>query len=204
MTALIGGSVLLIVVASVTLIMGWAGANEPLIYTSITSSVASFVCLALAYYRSKSEARKVVAAAEAAEGVAPAETIDEEPPDDALIDATGEHELVPASEADPPEASGAAGEPAALVEPLESTQAVPTIGDFDVDDRAEQGAGMTAEEDAFEEDAAEPPDGKVVAFRQRRKYHRPECRYAGAAGGESLSRSEAEARGYDACRLCKP
>ena len=69
MTALIGGSVLLIVIASVTLIMGWGGTNEPLIYTSAGSSVAAAVCLALAWYRTKAEARKIVAAANVSEGV---------------------------------------------------------------------------------------------------------------------------------------
>lgn len=56
MTVLIGGSVLLIAASAIALVFGWAGASEPLILTSIVASVASAVMLALAYYRSRSEA----------------------------------------------------------------------------------------------------------------------------------------------------
>jgi Zn-dependent protease with chaperone function len=158
MTALIGGSVLLIVIASVTLVLGWAGTNEPLIYTSITSSVASFVCLALAYYRSKSEARRVVAAAHAAES-----------PEEQAPDASETAE--PGESLDEPEAAGEL--------PIDSTQPVPQVN-------AQENADV------------------VVAFPQRRKYHRPSCRYASAQGGERVSKEAAVGRGYDACRLCKP
>lgn len=55
MTALIGGSLLLIAGAAVTLVIGWIGADPPLIWISIASSVAAAVLLALGYYRSSSE-----------------------------------------------------------------------------------------------------------------------------------------------------
>ena len=55
MTALIGGSVLLIAVAAITLVIGWIGADPPLIWVSIGASVVAAVLLALGYYRSKED-----------------------------------------------------------------------------------------------------------------------------------------------------
>lgn len=53
MTYLIGASILLILASAVSLVMGWVGANENLIWFSILASVVSAVCLALAYFRSR-------------------------------------------------------------------------------------------------------------------------------------------------------
>ena len=55
MTALVGGSVLLIVVAATALVLGWTSADGSLIWTSIGASVTAAVLLALGYYRSKAE-----------------------------------------------------------------------------------------------------------------------------------------------------
>ena len=55
MTALIGGSMLLIALAAITLVIGWIGADPPLIWVSIAASVVAAVLLALGYYRSRSE-----------------------------------------------------------------------------------------------------------------------------------------------------
>lgn len=63
MTALIGGSLLLIVGAAIALVIGWIGEDESLIWTSIVASVAAGVMLSLAYYRSKAEAARRPAAA---------------------------------------------------------------------------------------------------------------------------------------------
>ena len=59
MTALIGGSVLLIVASAIALVFGWASANESLIWTSIVSSVLAAIALALAFLRSRVEAAAV-------------------------------------------------------------------------------------------------------------------------------------------------
>lgn len=53
MTALIAGSILLIVASAVALVLGWVGSNETLVWTSVIASVGAAVCLALAYYRSR-------------------------------------------------------------------------------------------------------------------------------------------------------
>ena len=55
MTALIGGALLLIVASAITLVIGWIGADSPLIWVSIGASVVAAVLLALGYYRSNEE-----------------------------------------------------------------------------------------------------------------------------------------------------
>ena len=47
-------------------------------------------------------------------------------------------------------------------------------------------------------------DRGVVAYADRSRFHRPECRYASLPGGEKIARASAIRRGYDACRVCKP
>lgn len=140
MTALIGGSLLLIVVAAVALVMGWVGANESLIWTSIVASVAAAVMLSLGYYRSK---------AEAARRPAPAP---QPPPERAR----------------PQPARRASQE----------TQPVAVVRDDDSE--------------------------RVVAYADRSRFHRAECRYASAPGGEKITRETAVRRGYDPCGVCKP
>ena len=141
MTALIGGSLLLIVVAAVSLGMGWIGANESLIWTSIVASVGAAVMLSLGYYRSKAEASR--------------------------------------RPAPRPEPAPERPRPAAAAQPQE-TQPVPVVG-------------------ADDDDA-----DRVVAYADRSRFHRPDCRYASVPGGERISRETARRRGYDPCGVCKP
>lgn len=47
-------------------------------------------------------------------------------------------------------------------------------------------------------------DDRVVAYPDRSRFHRPDCRYATLPGGEKLSRETAVRRGYDPCGVCKP
>lgn len=56
MTYLILGSIGLIVVSAIALVAGWIGSNESLIWISVGASVGAAVCLALAYYRSRTAA----------------------------------------------------------------------------------------------------------------------------------------------------
>jgi hypothetical protein len=57
MTALIGGSMLLIAGSAVALVFGWISAEATLIWTSIGASVTAGILLALGYSRSKQEIR---------------------------------------------------------------------------------------------------------------------------------------------------
>ncbi|MGI8774313.1 MAG: hypothetical protein ACR2KQ_04750 [Actinomycetota bacterium] len=54
MTYLLSGAVGLILASAVVLVLGWAGSNATLIWASVLASVGAAVCLALAYYRSRS------------------------------------------------------------------------------------------------------------------------------------------------------
>ena len=58
MTALVGGSLLLIASSAVALVFGWITAESTLIWISIGASVVAGVLLALGYQRSKQELRR--------------------------------------------------------------------------------------------------------------------------------------------------
>ena len=57
MTALVGGSVLLIAASALALISGWLTAQATLIWISIGASVVAGILLALGYQRSKQDLR---------------------------------------------------------------------------------------------------------------------------------------------------
>jgi hypothetical protein len=144
MTALVGGSVLLIVVAATALVLGWTSADGSLIWTSIGASVTAAVLLALGYYRSKAE-------------------LDTAPPP---------HPRPPTPEPpEEPEPRGPSAPPApSTVRPPES--------------------GSEGRE--------------VIADPDRKRYHRPECRFARASRAQPMSLDAARARRYDPCGVCKP
>ena len=51
---------------------------------------------------------------------------------------------------------------------------------------------------------AEDEQDSVIAYPDRSRFHRPDCRYAALPGGEKLVRETAVRRGYDPCGVCKP
>ncbi|MGH2786739.1 MAG: hypothetical protein ACRDJV_02365 [Actinomycetota bacterium] len=55
MTTLLGGSLLLIVLAATSIVLGWANSQALLIYVSIAASAGVAICLAVAYNRSRAE-----------------------------------------------------------------------------------------------------------------------------------------------------
>jgi hypothetical protein len=144
MTALVGGSVLLIVVAATALVLGWTSADGSLIWTSIGASVTAAVLLALGYYRSKAELDTPTPPPPAPPGPEPLEA------------------------PEPQESSAPATRPA-----------VPSTA-----------GGME--------------DREVVADPDRKRYHRPECRFARVARAQTMSHDAARARRYDPCGVCKP
>lgn len=154
MTALIGGSLLLIVGAAITLVLGWTSADESLIWTSIGASVAAAVLLSLGYHRSKAEASRRPAP-------------QQEPP---------RPQPQPAAPAPAP-AAGRPGAGPGQGAPL-PTQPTPLVGGDDAD--------------------------RVVAYADRSRFHRSDCRYASVPGGEKIRREAAVRRGYDPCGVCKP
>ena len=147
MVGLIAASLVMLVVASVTLGFGWLGANSGLVWVSILSSAATAIALTVAYSKSKQmadSARRARAPRRAAR-------------------ARG--------------AGAAAGGFA--------TQAM-------------------ARPNTRSRDRVSPNDGEVVAVPDRRKFHRPDCRYARVRGATKMARSTARRRNFDACGICKP
>ena len=189
MTGLITASIVLIVASAGTLAFGWFDQNEQLIWVSIALSVGAAVCLALAYHRSKREAAEPAGAA----GAAPS-------PDDADApesgaDSPGDDDNEPRTNAatatassteefSPLDAAGEAGPAAAAGAP--TANAAPTKG-RDVS-----------------KPAPKPQTDEVVAVPERKKYHRPDCRYAKAAETERMTKAQARRRSYSACGICKP
>lgn len=49
-----------------------------------------------------------------------------------------------------------------------------------------------------------PTDVEVVAVPGVRKYHRPDCRYARVTGAQTMPRSIARRRSFEACGICRP
>lgn len=47
-------------------------------------------------------------------------------------------------------------------------------------------------------------DAEVVGVPSTKKFHRPECRFAGAKGTEKMSRADADDKGFAPCGTCKP
>jgi hypothetical protein len=146
MTALVGGSVLLIVVAAAALVLGWTSSDGSLIWTSIGASVLAGILLALGYYRSKAE-------------------LHTPPP------TTRTSPIPTPPEATEPEApSATAPIPAAIPRPE-------TEGDS---------------------------GGEVIVDPDRKRYHRPECRFARGPRTLAMTFDAARARRYDPCGVCKP
>lgn len=54
------------------------------------------------------------------------------------------------------------------------------------------------------EETDQQDEDDVVANPERRRFHRPECRYAKVPATQVMSASAARARGYVACGICKP
>ncbi|CAN5643803.1 hypothetical protein BH20ACT23_BH20ACT23_10810 [soil metagenome] len=61
-----------------------------------------------------------------------------------------------------------------------------------------------ARPDGRSRDRMSPNDGEVVAVPERRKFHRPDCRYARVRGATKMTKSSARRRDFDACGICKP
>ena len=54
------------------------------------------------------------------------------------------------------------------------------------------------------DDGALPEDAEVVGVKNTKKFHRPECRFAGAKDTEKMTRADADDKGYSPCGTCKP
>ena len=181
MTALIASSMGLIAVAATALVLGWLMESAGLIWTSIAASVASGVCLALAYSRSRAAA------------LAPPTSPD---PDRVRVQ--------------PAPRGGDDTETFALFDEGSGMDAPPAPLDAAAGMAAARTAAPTRPETPYPARVTSKPQGApaaeedVIAVPARGKYHRAECRYARVEGAERMPRSAARRRAYTPCGICKP
>ncbi|MDQ3986949.1 MAG: hypothetical protein M3280_10700 [Actinomycetota bacterium] len=109
-----------------------------------------------------------------------------------------------------PAAATAAPEAPSEAEP---TQVVPPVGEPTVPEAETAAMGTPVAEAAPAEQPAVASEEtvtaassteEVVAIPRTKKFHRTDCRFAGAQGGERMTRGKAESEGYAPCGTCKP
>ena len=199
MTALIGGSVLLVVASTIALVFGWSTADENLIWTSIGASIGAAILLVVAVLRSRKtetapavrtparDGRPSEASSEAGRPPAaerhPAGTETLERPAAGITRDEPKPEEKPAAEAAVPAAAAPA---ASRPSRTKGDKAAAAAG------RGAAAAGSTA------------ATNEVIAVPDRKRFHRASCRYASAKGAERMSKASARRRGYAACGVCKP
>lgn len=181
-TLLLGGSILLIAGSALALVVGWVDANETYIWTSIAATAGAAILLALAFFRSRSQAA-AAGPTEAPRGapIDPEILADrEERSQQRYARATTRGEADEAS-GDSDEAGGA------------ETQVI-----------APEGAGEGATAATVGAPAGGAEGSSVVAVPKSKKFHRPDCRFASAKDTETIDRADAEGRGFEPCAVCKP
>ena len=201
MTLLLGGSILLIAGSAVALVVGWVDANETYIWTSIGATAAAALLLGLAFFRSRSQA--AATAVETPRGapidpeiVAQREERSQEKyerpstrgKDDAETGPAGGEQGGAETQVLAPDAAGGAGA---------AGGAPDTRGAA-----ADAGGAATAATVGVPAGGAEGTT--VVAVPKKKKFHRPECRFASAKDTETIDRADAEGRGFEPCGVCKP
>ena len=99
-----------------------------------------------------------------------------------------------------PAAATAAPEVATHSEPTQVVAPVPEEAPAEPEPESEQ-------PEVVSEGAATtvvPTTEEVVAIPRTKKFHRTDCRFAGAQGGERMTKAKAESAGYSPCGTCKP
>jgi hypothetical protein len=199
-TVFVGGSALLLAGAMAALAFGFANGEDSLVWTALIASAAAAVFLVIAYFVSRRDLRRASAARESTPDTTittPATAAEGRPAGITSVrgdeweqteDGTAWQLLAPderAPEVPEEAASGptlAPGSPTAKPSTTKRSSAPGTAG------------------------AAKPssPSDAVVAIASKKKFHRPDCRYAKSESGEEMSRASARKRGYSPCGICKP
>jgi hypothetical protein len=193
-TVFVGGSALLLAGAMAALAFGFANGEESLVWTALLASAAAAVFLVVAYFLSRREMKAATKQAALAEMIGTAGT----PAADTSNDETQSTE---SAAQEPPEHDPAATqEQSAVTEEATGTAAV-TSG-------SPTKKPSTAKRSSAPGNAAagrpKAPEGAVVAVLSKKKFHRPECRYAKSEGTEEMTRAAARRRGFTPCGICKP
>lgn len=172
-TVFIGGSALLLAGAAVALVFGFGGGEESLVWTSLFAAGGAAVFLVIAYVLSRRELKRAKRASSAP-----------------ITSSTAGRETDVAPEA------------VSAVDQDETKQAAAS------DETTDVAPAAAAADESRGVRTAESPGGAVsgdhvIAVPSRKKFHRPECRYA-ASEGEPMTASDARKKGYSACGICKP
>lgn len=212
MNLMIGAAVLLIVGSGITLVSGWVGEEESLIWTSIGASVVAAVVLAVAYLQSRrapatgASEPDLSALGESSAVATPVAPPAERAPASRL--AWG----APTTEA--PAEAEAATETVTATEPAEPAEAPAAASGTAPKPAAKPRKKTTKPETPARTRAATKPapaatkpsstrSGEVVAIPERKKFHTTACRYA-QGKGEKMTKAVARRRGYEPCGVCKP
>jgi hypothetical protein len=181
MTALLGGSVLLIAASAAALVYGWLNAEDTFIWGSIAATAGAAVLVVVAYLRSSKE--PVVTASAGPGGEAGPAPLAHTPPESGPSEAPTQVQA-PAPGAPAPSPAAPPSEAA--------TAAMPAVAPEDVGD---DDAGTSADG---------PATQQVVGIPKTKKFHKPTCRFASAEGAEPMTRADAESRSFGPCGVCKP
>lgn len=199
MTALIGGSVLLVAASTVALVFGWSTADEGLIWTSIGASLAAAVLLVIAVVRGRKTVPEAATRATATTERAAASTPATAPSAGRAPDRGASAEPHPAG----PEtraASAAVTRPQPVAAPAEPARKSPAPKS----ETATKPAATPAKASTTGKAGSTAAQNEVIAVPDRKRFHRASCRYASAKGAERMSKASARRRGYAACGVCKP
>ncbi len=196
-TALISGSLVLLVGAAAALALGWGSAKESYILGSMVASLVAGVLLVAAWVVSKR--KPAVRKAEGPDlAVAPPPPMPsvKKPVTEDVISAPkrrrkAQKPSTPSPPSPPSRRATAPPVPEAKPEPA-PLEVVPGRKEAKTRAKAEPAA------------AAAVSAGDVIAIPDRKRFHTPECRFAKAKGAERMSKASARRRGYVACGICKP
>lgn len=209
MVVLIGASLLFIVASAGTLVWGWLNGQQTLIWTSIACSVLAGLLLLVAHLKTRRKPAVDVLGS-SAERAATGEGA----PAGGLRSRFGRPRGAPATKtqapAAPSDATAVAGTPssaaaatAGAVEPEPaSIPAAATTTRPRTPAKPEPGPAPAKRAASSKRSASS--DTEVVAVAERKKFHRPDCRYAKAKGAETMSKANARRRGLAPCGICKP
>jgi hypothetical protein len=188
-TVFVGGSALLLAGAMAALAFGFANGEETLVWTALVASAAAAVFLVVAYFISRREmkaAQRQAAVSEMVEDEGSAARTQPMPSQEAevkIVEADPDTESTESTEGVDAISGRASGSP---------TATKPTTS------KKPSSPGTAA--------AAKPssPSDPVVAVVSKKKFHRPDCRYAKSEGAEEMTRAAARRRSFAPCGICKP
>lgn len=201
-TVFVGGSALLLAGAMAALAFGFANGEDSLVWTALIASCAAALFLVVAYFVSKREMKQAAAQREPAADPGTSAVTEVRPR------TQDEHESFSVVSAPP-------APPEPQTEQAEQTAGEQEEGSSVAPAAAAMAAGSptatkpsTAKKNSAPGTAAaakpSSPSDVVVGIASKKKFHRPDCRYAKSESGEEMSRATARKRGFVPCGICKP